>query len=98
MQSTRSSIESKEAGNHTAPEDIETHHEYLFHSALSRLRNREQAEDAVQETFLAALKNVGRRTGNSTEKSWLTGILKHKVCDQLRNMCRNRVLFRNLSM
>ena len=98
MQSTQSSIECKEAGNHTASEDIETHREYLFQSALSRLRNREQAEDAVQETFLAALKNVGRCSGNSTKKTWLTGILNHKVCDQLRNTCRNRVLFRNLSM
>jgi len=62
------------------------------------LRNREQAEDAVQETFLAALTNVGKFSGNSTKKTWLTGILNHKVCDQLRNTCRNRVLFRNLSM
>jgi DNA-directed RNA polymerase specialized sigma24 family protein len=69
MQSTRSSIESKEASNHAAPEDIETHREYLFQSALSRLRNREQAEDAVQETFLTALKNIGRCSGNSTKKN-----------------------------
>jgi len=98
MQMTRSRIESTKAGKHTASEDIETHREYLFESALGRLRNREQAEDAVQETFLAALTNVGKFSGNSTKKTWLTGILNHKVCDQLRNTCRNRVLFRNLSM
>jgi len=98
MQMTRSRIESTKAGKLTASEDIETHREYLFESALGRLRNREQAEDAVQETFLAALTNVGKFSGNSTKKTWLTGILNHKVCDQLRNTCRNRVLFRNLSM
>lgn len=78
MQSTRSWIEHPEAGNHTASEDFETHREYLFRSALSRLRNREQAEDAVQETFLAALTNVGGFSGNSTKKTWLAGILNHK--------------------
>ena len=98
MQSTRSSIECAEADNHTTSEDLETHREYLFHSALSRLRNWDQAEDVVQETFLAALTNVGRFSGNSTKKTWLTGILNRKVCDQLRNLCRNRVLFRNLSV
>jgi hypothetical protein len=55
MQIKRSRIETTKAGKHTASEDIETHREYLFQSALGRLRNREQAEDAVQETFLAAL-------------------------------------------
>ena len=98
MQSTRSWIERPEACNHTASEDFETHREYLFRSALSRLRNREQAEDAVQETFLAALTNVGAFSGNSTKKTWLAGILNHKVCDQLRNTCRHRTLFRALSM
>ena len=98
MQIKRSRIETTKAGKHTASEDIETHREYLFQSALGRLRSREQAEDAVQETFLAALTNVGKFSGNSTEKTWLAGILNHKVCDQLRNACRNRVLFQNLSM
>src|SRR5258707_13913884 len=98
MQIKRSRIETTKAGKHTASEDIETHREYLFQSALGRLRSREQAEDAVQETFLAAFTNVGKFSGNSTEKTWLTGILNHKVCDQLRNTCRNRVLFRNLSV
>ena len=96
MQSTRSWTECTEASNHTATEDIETHREYLFHSALGRLRNWEQAEDAVQETFLAALTSVGRFSSNSTRKTWLTGILNHKVCDQLRSTCRNRALFRSL--
>src|SRR5260221_10849509 len=98
MQMTRSQIESTKAGKHSASEDIETHREYLFESALGRLRNREQAEDAVQETFLAALTNIGGFSGNSTKKTWLAGILNHKVCDQLRNTCRNRTLLRNLSM
>jgi RNA polymerase sigma-70 factor, ECF subfamily len=96
MQSTRSPIDCMEASNDTATEGIETHHEYLFHSALGRLRNREQAEDAVQETFLAALVSDGTFSGNSTKRTWLTGILNHKVCDQLRSTCRDRTLFQDL--
>lgn len=87
-----------DASKRGASDDIETHREYLFNYALGRLRNWEQAEDAVQETFLAALTNVVGFSGNSTKRTWLTGILNHKVCDLLRNTCRNRALFRNLSM
>ena len=87
-----------DASKRGASNDIETHREYLFSYALGRLRNWEQAEDAVQETFLAALTNVVGFSGNSTKRTWLTGILNHKVCDLLRNTCRNRTLFRNLSM
>ena len=87
-----------DASKRGASDDIETHREYLFNYALGRLRNWEQAEDAVQETFLAALTNVVGFWGNSTKRTWLTGILNHKVCDLLRNTCRNRTLFRNLSM
>ena len=77
---------------------LETHGEYLFNSALGRLRNREQAEDAVQETFLAALANRETFAGQSSKKTWLTGILNHKICDQLRNASRYRALFQNLSL
>ena len=78
-------------------EGIEAHGEYLFNSALGRLRNREQAEDAVQETFLAALANLEKFAGQSSKRTWLTSILNHKVCDQLRDASRNRALFGSLS-
>ena len=69
------------------------HRDYLYHNALGRLRNREQAEDAVQESFLAALGGVRKFAGQSSERTWLTGILKHKVCDQVRRACRDRAVF-----
>lgn len=74
---------------------IERHREYLYHNALGRLRNREQAEDAVQESFLAALGGVRKFAGQSSERTWLTGILKHKVCDQVRRACRDRAVFQS---
>jgi DNA-directed RNA polymerase specialized sigma24 family protein len=48
---------------------------------MVRLRDTTKAEDAVQETFLVALKGRRSFAGRSAEKSWLVGILKNKICD-----------------
>ena len=56
----------------------------LFHFALARVKDQEIAEDLVQETFLAAVKAQERFKGHSSEKTWLFGILKHKVIDHFR--------------
>jgi RNA polymerase sigma-70 factor (ECF subfamily) len=46
----------------------------------------------VQETFLAAFKGRHRFTGQSSERTWLAGILRHKICDHLRRTCRERAV------
>ncbi len=58
--------------------------DYLFRYALGRLRDRDAAEDLVQETFLAALRARGRFAGRSSPRTWLVGILKHKLLDAVR--------------
>src|SRR5258708_231312 len=67
---------------------VDEHGDYLFNYALSRLRDPTRAEDMVQETFLAALKGGKNFQGRSTEKSWLVGILKNKICDHYRKAGR----------
>jgi RNA polymerase sigma-70 factor (ECF subfamily) len=67
---------------------VDDHGDYLFNYALSRLRDPVQAEDFVQEALLAALKNHQRFEGRSTERSWLTGILKNKILDHFRKAGR----------
>ncbi len=67
---------------------VEEHGDYLFKFALMRLRDPARAEDAVQETFLAALKGGKSFAGRSAEKSWLVGILKNKICDHFRKASR----------
>jgi RNA polymerase sigma-70 factor, ECF subfamily len=67
---------------------VDEHGDYLFRFALMRLRDPQRAEDAVQETFLAALKGAQKFAGRSAEKSWLTGILKNKICDHFRQSGR----------
>ena len=67
---------------------VELHGDYLFRYAMTRLRDLTNAEDAVQETFLAALKGGKTFAGRSVEKSWLVGILKNKICDHYRRASR----------
>ncbi|MFO1475303.1 MAG: sigma-70 family RNA polymerase sigma factor [Verrucomicrobiota bacterium] len=67
---------------------VELYGDYLFKFAIVRLRDAARAEDAVQETFLAALKGRRSFAGRSAEKSWLVGILKNKICDHFRKAGR----------
>jgi hypothetical protein len=52
---------------------VDEHGDYLFKYALSRLRNPLKAEDAVQETFLVALKGGKNFEGRSAERFGASG-------------------------
>jgi len=56
------------------------------------VRDRNVAEDLVQETFLAALKSQSNFSGRSSERTWLVSILRHKIYDHLRKTCRERAV------
>jgi len=62
--------------------------DYLIRYAYIRLGDHATAEDAVQETFLAALKAMDRYDGRVPVKYWLRGILRHKVVDHIRKNAR----------
>ena len=67
---------------------VDDHGECLYRFALMRVRNRDVAEDLVQETFLAAVRGYEKFGGRSSERSWLCGILKNKVVDHFRKLGR----------
>ncbi len=69
---------------------LEQYGNYLFRYAMFRLRDTDAAEDAVQETLLAALQARLRYDRRSSERTWLVGILKHKVIDHFRRLSRAR--------
>ncbi len=71
---------------------VDLHGDFLFRFALLRLHNPESAEEAVQETFLAALKSRDRFEGRSSERTWLAGILKNKTIDLIRRSSREKSL------
>lgn len=73
----------------TDPESwLDTYGDYLYRYAMLSVHDESLAEDLVQETLLAALKGRDRFDGRATERTWLTGILKHKILDQLRRRYR----------
>jgi RNA polymerase sigma-70 factor (ECF subfamily) len=66
------------------------HGDYLFNFAIGQWRDASVAEDLVQDTFLAAFKARDRFAAKSSERTWLVGILPHKIYDHLRHTCRER--------
>jgi RNA polymerase sigma-70 factor (ECF subfamily) len=67
---------------------VDEHGDCLFRYAVARTRDETAAEDIVQETLLSAIKALDSYTGQSSERTWLVGILKHKIVDFYRR--RNR--------
>lgn len=67
---------------------VDEHGDVLYRYAIARVRRPEIAQDLVQETFLAAIRTHDRFRGGSTVRSWLCGILKHKICDYYRKRSR----------
>lgn len=65
---------------------------YLMRFARLQLRNDAWAEDAVSETVLAALAKPQAFEARSQLKTWLVGILKHKIIDALRQRQREVTL------
>jgi RNA polymerase sigma-70 factor (ECF subfamily) len=70
---------------------VDLYGDFLFKYALIRLRDPNKAEDAVQETFLAAIKSGNSFAGRAAERTWLVGILKNKVYDHFRKAAREMV-------
>jgi RNA polymerase sigma-70 factor (ECF subfamily) len=63
---------------------VDEHGDALFRYALLRVRERATAEDVVQETFLAAVKSMSQFHRGSEVRTWLIGILRHKISDHFR--------------
>lgn len=63
---------------------VDEHLPILYGYALQRVRDSETAEELVQETFLAGLKNMEKFAERSSERTWLIGILRHKILDHFR--------------
>ena len=63
---------------------VKAYADYLYMYAITRINDEEQAQDLVQETFLAGLNAMSRFAGKSSERTWLTAILKNKIIDVYR--------------
>lgn len=73
-------------------QQLVAHRDYLLRFARLQLRNESWAEDAVSETMVAALAKPLAFGNRSQLKTWLVGILKHKVIDTFRLNARTVTL------
>lgn len=79
------SPESSEPASSVDPNQwVEAHLDALMGYALIRVRDRDAAEDLVQETLMAAWKGLEGFEGRSSERTWLIGILKRRIIDYYR--------------
>jgi RNA polymerase sigma-70 factor (ECF subfamily) len=62
----------------------------LYRLAFAQLQDKALADDAVQETLLAAIETGHRFEGRSSVRTWLIAILRHKVLDAMRDSARRR--------
>lgn len=63
---------------------VDEYADYLYNFALKRLNDEALAQDLVQDTFLSALEKANVFRAESSERSWLTAILKNKIVDTYR--------------
>jgi RNA polymerase sigma-70 factor, ECF subfamily len=60
------------------------YHQELFRFLFYMVKNKEQAEDLVQEVYIRVLKAYDRFEGNSSEKTWLFSIARNVAIDYFR--------------
>lgn len=63
---------------------VRTHQKFVFSTAMRYLKNREDAEDASQEVFIKALRNLKNFRGDSNIKTWLYRITSNLCSNILR--------------
>jgi len=65
-------------------------HERLFGLLAYHLGNREEALDALQDTYVSALGSIGRYRGEGSLEAWLAGIALHKAQSWRRRFLARR--------
>jgi RNA polymerase sigma-70 factor (ECF subfamily) len=72
---------------------VEAYQSQVYNLAYRMLRHRQEAEDAAQETFLRAFRQLSTYRQDQRFSSWLLAIASHYCVDQLR---RRRFLWISL--
>lgn len=68
--------------------DVVEHRDYLLRFAKRKLQSCALAEDIVHDVFEAVMTGKACFSGKSALRSWLTGVLKHKIIDTIRQRAR----------
>jgi len=73
---------------------VQTYSERIYNLALRILRNREDAEDVLQETFLTVIEKINSFDGRSSFFTWIYRIATNASLMRLR---KNKVVFQQLN-
>ncbi|UJW83448.1 RNA polymerase sigma factor [Hydrogenophaga sp. SL48] len=68
--------------------EMVSHRSYLIRFARRKLHDPMLAEDLVHDVFEAVMSGCAAFSGRSALRSWLTGILKNKLVDLIRDRAR----------
>ncbi len=71
---------------------VTSYSDKMYSWALYKTNSKETAEDLVQETFIAAFQSFEKFEEKSEPKTWLFGILNHKIADHFRKLYRQPVV------
>ncbi|OIJ15115.1 RNA polymerase sigma factor SigX [Anaerobacillus alkalilacustris] len=74
----------------------ETYHHSLFQFLFYMVRNRQIAEELVQEVYIKVFKSYSSFKGDSSEKTWLYSIARHVGVDWIRSQNRKKRKFLGL--
>jgi len=64
--------------------ELDSHRDAMLRFARRRIRDADLAEDAVQDAMASAVAALGNFHGQSALRTWLIGILAHKIQDTFR--------------
>lgn len=65
---------------------IETYADYLYNYTIVRVNDHVAAQEIISETLLSAWRSREKFQGKSSERTWLTSILKRKIIDYYRRL------------
>ena len=71
---------------------LDMHRPYLMRAARMKLRDAGDVEDVVQDAVIAAWSGRTGFRGQSSLRTWLVGILNHKIVDLIRERQRRPTL------
>ena len=72
---------------------VKTYTKDLFSYVITKVPQKEVAEDLVQDTFLSAYQSYENYKEKSNVKTWLFSILKHKIADYYRSKYKQNIEF-----
>jgi RNA polymerase sigma-70 factor (ECF subfamily) len=88
----RTLVAQAQAGSEEAfTELVRRHSGQIYGLSLNMLRNREDAEDNVQNVLVKAFHNIGRFEGNSQFSTWLVRITINEALMKLRKRNSERI-------